>query len=136
MSPDPAKLRFYVDESLYGLGKVLAQARRDVIHVNHPLIAEEIPLGSLDTEWIPVVAERGLIAITHDKKIRTRPGERQLVVDNGLRVVRLENKRDLSTWSMLELLVKRWDRMEERIAEAGAGPWFMEVRSADIRMRD
>ena len=33
-------LRFYVDESALGLGKVLATARTDTIHVGHPLIPE------------------------------------------------------------------------------------------------
>ena len=127
MSADPSRLRFYVDESLVGLGKVLELARRDVIHVNHPLIEEQIPFGTLDPDWIPVVASRGLIAITHDKRLRTRPGERELVLASGLRIVRIENKNDLSTWSLLDLLVRRWDRMEEEISAAGEGPCFMEI---------
>jgi hypothetical protein len=102
------QLRFYVDESLLGLGKTLALARKDVIHVNHRLISNEVPLGTLDPIWIPIVAARNLIALCHDKKIRTRPGERALVLEHGLRIIRLENKRDLSTWEMLDLLVRRW----------------------------
>lgn len=135
MSADPAQLKYYVDESLLGLGKALAAARKDVIHAGHPLIVAEVPLGTLDPDWIPNIAARGLIAIAHDKKIRTRPGEKELAVANGLRIIRLENKRDLSTWSMLELLVRKWDRIEELAESSGDGPWFMEIRQTDVRMR-
>lgn len=79
MTANPSKLRFYVDESALGLGKALAIARTDTVHVGHPLVPE-CPLGVLDPDWIPAVAERGLIAIGRDKRIRTKPGEiRQLM---------------------------------------------------------
>jgi hypothetical protein len=45
MPPDPANLRFFVDESILGVGKALAIARTDVIHTGHPLIPE-VPLGA------------------------------------------------------------------------------------------
>ncbi len=64
-------LRFYVDESALGIGKTLAAARKDTIHVGHPLIPE-CPLGVDDTNWIPAVATRGLVVIARDKRIRTR----------------------------------------------------------------
>jgi hypothetical protein len=67
-------VRFYVDESAAGLGLALAAARKDTIHVGHPLIPE-CPRGALDTEWIPAVAARGLIVIARDKKLRTKPVE-------------------------------------------------------------
>lgn len=97
MTIERHQLRYFVDESLLGLGKTLAAARRDVIHTNHPVVEREVPLGCLDTVWIPVVAKMSLIAITHDRHIRTRPSERDLIVEYGLRVVRIESKRDLST---------------------------------------
>jgi hypothetical protein len=33
-----SEVRFYVDESALGIGKTLTAARKDVIHVGHPLI--------------------------------------------------------------------------------------------------
>ena len=115
-----------------GLGKVLAIARRDVIHVGHLEIVEEVPTGTLDPDWIPVVARRGLIAIGHDKRIRTRPGERELIVEHGLRVIRIDSRRDLSTWAMLNVIVRQWPKMEDAIEERGAGPWFMRLRSTGM----
>ncbi len=47
MTPDPAQLRFFFDESVLGLGKVMAIARKDVVHTGHALVPE-IPLGCDD----------------------------------------------------------------------------------------
>jgi hypothetical protein len=74
MAPDATQLRFFVDESLLGLGKALAYARKDVVHAGHPL-TPDAPTGATDEEWIPAVARRGLIAIGRDRHMRTRPGE-------------------------------------------------------------
>lgn len=49
MAADPDSLRFYVDESALGIGRTLAAARRDTIHVGHPL-KPECPLGVLDPD--------------------------------------------------------------------------------------
>jgi len=54
--------RWFVDESALGLGKLLARQRDDVLHTGHPDVPE-IPLGMLDVEWMPIVAERGWVAI-------------------------------------------------------------------------
>jgi hypothetical protein len=89
-------VRFYVDESATGLG--LAMAAPEVTpHVGHPLIPE-CPRGALDTEWIPAVAARGLIVITRDKKLRTKPVEIRALWEHWLRVFCIGGKKDLTTW--------------------------------------
>lgn len=120
MPADPANLRWFVDESALGLGKALAVARRDVVHAGHPLIPE-VPLGALDTDWIPEVAARGLVAILRDKRIRTKPGEIALLRQHGLRVFWIAGKRDLATWDYLVRVVRRWDGMELALSTKGAG---------------
>jgi hypothetical protein len=112
-----------VDESALGLGKTLAAARDDVVHVGHPLIPE-CPVGSLDPDWIQAVAARDLIVIGRDKRIRTRPAEVQQLVNAGLRVFRIGGKKDATTWGWLTWLVGQWDEMENIIRNRGAGPWF------------
>jgi hypothetical protein len=131
MAPDPESLRFYVDESAMGLGKTLATARRDTIHVGHRLIPE-CPLGVLDPEWIPIVAQRNLIVICRDKKIRTKPGELVLLREAGLRVFCIGGKRDLTTWEWLRRIVKHWDRIEDIIATRCPGPWFYLVKENTV----
>ncbi|ORC02698.1 hypothetical protein B1T48_16965 [Mycobacterium persicum] len=117
------RVRFYVDESAAGLGLALTAARSDTIHSGHALIPE-CPRGALDTEWIPAVAARGLIVITRDKKLRTKPVEVRALWEHGLRVFCIGGKRDLSTWEWLERVVRQWPRMETLIEQRGPGPWI------------
>ncbi len=48
-------LRFFVDETSLGLGKMLAIARPDVVHPGHRNLPS-IPTGTLDIDWMPVVS--------------------------------------------------------------------------------
>lgn len=123
MPPDPSALRFYVDESALGLGKALAIARRDTIHVGHPLIPE-CPLGALDPDWMGAVGRRGLVAIGRDKHIRTRPVELAQFRAAGLRVLRIGGKKDLPTWEWLVRVVRRWDDIELLANARPTGPWL------------
>ncbi|BBY95174.1 hypothetical protein MGALJ_48430 [Mycobacterium gallinarum] len=116
-------VRFYVDESATGLGLALTAARRDTIHAGHALIPE-CPRGALDTEWIPAVAARGLIVITRDKRLRTKPVEVRALWEHGLRVFCIGGKRDLSTWQWLERVVRQWPRIEALIEQRDTGPWI------------
>ena len=125
------EVRFYVDESAAGLGMALAAARKDTIHVGHHLI-QECPRGSLDTEWIPAVAKRGLIVIARDKKLRTKPVEIQTLMEAGLRVFNIGGKRDQSTWEWLGRVVRFWPRMEEIIATRGEGPWIYMINETGL----
>ncbi len=131
MPADPAKLRLFVDESALGLGKVLAMARRDVVHTGHPLVPE-VPLGTVDPVWIPAIAGRDLTVIARDKRIRTKPGELELLREHGLRVFWIAGKRDLTTWDALGRLVRRWADIEKALVEKGPGPWFVAVNEANI----
>jgi hypothetical protein len=124
-------VRFYVDESAAGLGLTLAAARKDTVHVGHPLIPE-CPRGALDPEWIPAVAARGLIVIARDKKLRTKPVEIQRLWDSALRVFCIGGKKDLSTWEWLERVVRHWPRMEAIIEQRGPGPWIYMLNEARV----
>ena len=132
MTADPDGLRFYVDESALGLGKSLAAARKDTIHVGHPLIPE-CPLGALDVDWMPAVAARDLIVIARDRRIRTKPQELALFRDAGLRVFWIAGKNDMSTWDWLSRLVRHWAAMERVITTRGAGPWFYAVTDGQLK---
>ena len=124
-------VRFYVDESATGLGLALTAARSDTIHAGHPLIPE-CPRGALDTEWIPAVAARGLIVITRDKKLRTKPVEIRALWEHWLRVFCIGGKKDLTTWEWLARVVKHWARMEELIERRGPGPWIYMLNEGTV----
>lgn len=104
----------------------LAAARKDTVHVGHPLVPQ-CPRGARDTEWIPEVAARGLIVIARDKKLRTKPVEIQTILDAGLRLFNIGGKKDQSTWEWLGRVVRFWPRMEEIIETRGDGPWIYMV---------
>jgi hypothetical protein len=133
MAADPAGLRFFVDESLMGIGKALSYARRDVIHAGHPL-TPGAHAGALDPDWMPVVAAADLAVICRDRKLRTRPGEVELLRQHGLRVFYLSGKKDLSNWDYLVRIVRRWGDIERTLEERGPGPWFMAV--SDLRVSE
>lgn len=125
------EVRFFVDECAAGLGLALSAARRDVIHVGHRLIPQ-CPRGALDVEWIPEVAARGLIVITRDKKLRTKPVEIQTLWAAGLRVFNIGGKRDQSTWEWLGRVVKYWPRMEEVVVTRPEGPWIYMINETGL----
>lgn len=122
-----------MDEQSLGLGIALARARTDVVHTGHPLVMPDLRPGLLDTEWMPRVAERGLVVIGRDRHIRTRPGEREAFQSYGLRALRLGGSRDLSAWDAIVRLVHRWDDIERLLRDRPDEPWVFEVLDARIR---
>lgn len=123
-TPNASGELFFVDESALGLGKGMAALRRDTVHAGHPSIPE-VPLGTGDIDWMPVVARRGLIAIGRDKKIRSRPAERQRILDSGLRYIWIGGKRDESSWDWMRRLTHHWDALMALADELGEGPWMI-----------
>lgn len=132
MTADRDQLRFYVDESALGLGKALEAARKDTIHPGHKLIPE-CPLGTLDPDWMPAVAHRGLVVIARDRRIKTKPQELEQFRQAGLRVFWIAGKKDLSTWEWLTRIVRHWDAIERIIEERGPGPWFYAIYDSGPR---
>lgn len=124
-------VRFFVDENLLGLAKALAVARPDVVHPGHPLVPELTP-GTVDTVWIPRVAELDLVVIGRDKRLRTNPAEIEILRASGLRAFRLASRRNLTTWGYLERIVRRWAEIEEIVASRGPGPWFYSIVESGI----
>jgi hypothetical protein len=128
---DPA--RYFVDETDLGLGKALAAARAPVLHPGHAGLPE-VPIGTLDPDWIPVVARLGLVVITRDRL--RRAAEKQLLVSEGLRVIRIAAKQQLSTWGTVQLVAGSWDRIESHVKKFGAGPWAATIDSAGVIKED
>ncbi len=132
MATDPVPSRWFVDETSLGLGKMLAIARDDVVHPGH-FSLPTVPTGTLDTVWMPIVAAMGLVVISRDKRIRTKPAELAAFRSAGLRTFWIAGKKDLSNWENLKLIVKHWDRMEEIVRDGGPGPWFQAIQDSGIR---
>lgn len=70
--------------------------------------------NATEPEWLKGVGEREWLAITRDKRIRTRPGERPALIESGVGCFCLTQKQALTRWDYLKLLVRTLDEMEER----------------------
>jgi hypothetical protein len=126
--------RWFVDESALGLGKLLARSRGDVVYAGHADVPE-VPLGTPDIDWMPMVASRGWVAFRRDRRIHTRPVEVRVFAEVGLRTVWLGGKKDMASAAQLELVLRHWDAIERRRAELGSGPWSLTLLGGGLSER-
>ena len=75
---------FFADEDLGTL--IFPEILRDA-GVTLETLSEHYALGIRDTDWIPSVAKRGWVIITHDRDIRYNRRERDAVMQHGGRAI-------------------------------------------------
>lgn len=121
-------VQFYVDADILGLAHVLSPLRGDltypgdpgaVIHKRRrppcPVTSTDVP----DTLWLPIAARENWLVITRDHNIRENVAERRAVRDHGVRMVALAGEDAKTKWKQLQLLMKRWDRIEDLLNQPG-----------------
>lgn len=125
---------FVVDENLVALGRALRQLRRREFAVfGDDELAELIPKGALDSEWIPIAGDRGWVVITNDRRVRTRPVESALALRHGLRVVHLHGQvGSQRPWSQAERVLGRWRAVERGLAKKPTGPLWLSARATGV----
>jgi hypothetical protein len=73
--------------------------------------------------------------ITNDRRIRTRPLEAQLAIEHRLKVVHLYgNIGNVSAWDQLVRIANRWESIENQVARAPDGPWWLSLRRGTSRL--
>jgi hypothetical protein len=124
----PAAIRFYVDADILGLAKLLVRVRADVTYPGfqggklHGRMRPACPVTSTrtdDTVWIPETARNGWLILTRDTAIQERRAEINAVRESGARMVALVGREAVGTWDQLRIVMKRWDRFEQLLAEDG-----------------
>jgi hypothetical protein len=127
--------RFFVDENMLPIGQALSLVRDDIVHPGHVGLPQ-VPLGTKDLVWLPIVgaAQLDLVVITRDQAIRGKAAELATFKANGVRGFFLTGKKDLTRWAKLGLLVRSWDRIERHVQRFPSGPWAMAV--TDGRLSD
>lgn len=124
---------YFTDENTLGLGKLLRRSGRDDVlypgHEDRP----EVPLGTHDLDWMPVVAQRELIVLTRDKHIRTRPAELRVYLEHSIRSVWPGAKQDLGPRDQLDLFLKHEARLQREIIKRGDGPWALAMSPSGVR---
>lgn len=71
------------------------------------------------------------MAITKNHKIRTNPIEARAAITSQARIVGLAGRSgNASSWQMMTILARHWTAIENQIAAAPAGPWWLSVSSS------
>ncbi len=124
--------RFFVDENDLALGKSLAQRHGDVVYPGHADLPE-VPRGSLDDDWLPVVGAKRLVVITRDQHIRYRSIERRTWVMHRVRGFVLTGRRSQSTADSLSVLERHWSEITALVDADPRGPWMYAATEGRLR---
>jgi predicted nuclease of predicted toxin-antitoxin system len=76
-------------------------------------IGDLFPLDTKDPVWLREAGRQGWLVITHDKKIRTRPGERRAIIESSAGCFILAYKQDLKKIEVAELVLSVLEDMEQ-----------------------
>ncbi|MGW4849420.1 PIN-like domain-containing protein [Nocardia brasiliensis] len=119
---------FFVDR---GLGKLVPQGLVELGWTVH-LITEHFPDDAQqvpDEEWIEYGLVRGWVPLSKDGKIRSRPAERQPLVDHNATLFYLD-----SAQLVVAEMVRRFHAAQSKIHKAARrdGPAAYAVRSSGI----
>jgi hypothetical protein len=123
------EVRYFLDASLQkGVCIALTSVRDDA----HPW-RDDCPVnpGDKDEKWLPVVGGNDWVVILRDKRLRSRPHQRQALIDYSIRTFCLTGAGNLSKWGVLVLLVRNWDRIAE--VSDRPGPFVCSITTAGIR---
>jgi PIN like domain len=129
----PQLPRWFVDENSLGVAKALTYVRGDVTWPGAP--GGPVPADTADTAWLLVVGQAGLVVLTRDKRIRSRPLERHALLDHDVRACFLTRGGSLDLFQQLRLWLRFWDDIETLVAENPA-PWLASVTRSGVRIFD
>lgn len=122
-------MTYYLDASIpIAVRTAIASVRSDVLYAGGP---NAPPENTKDDIWLPLAGAGDWVVIMRDKKIRTRPGERQALLNAGVRAFCMTTSGNATRWQVLELLATRWRRIE-LTANTVAGPYIYAVTSGGV----
>ncbi len=131
--PKAPRALYFTDENALGLGKLLLRSGRDdVLFPGHPGLPQ-VPLGTPDLDWMPVVAHRK-VDRDHPRQAHPHPTSRVGGhAEFGIRSVWIGTKKDLGPHQQLELFLRHEDRLRREIIKRGPGPWALAMSTAGLR---
>jgi hypothetical protein len=124
---------YVVDENLLRLGNGMVAVRRDTARFSRHPVEELLPRGIADSDWIPIVGDRGWVMITNDRRLRTRPHEAELAIAHKLKVVHLYGKvANSPAWDQLIRVATRWSNVADQ--QLKTGPWWLSLRTGPPKL--
>jgi hypothetical protein len=100
----------FIDRSIpKSVASALKLVRSDVLWLE-----DRFPHDAKEQDWLSVAGESEWLVIMRDKKVRTRRGERQAIVDNRVGCFIINQGNDPTRWEYLRLLALTLDEMERR----------------------
>jgi hypothetical protein len=116
---------FYVDATSVPVAvrRALAEARDDVCYAGEPGMPKE---STGDVHWLAKAGENDWVVLKRDKRIRSRPAEKQALIDAGVRTFCLTGAGNYTRWEVLRLLAARWPKIEQ-VASTVDGPYVYSV---------
>lgn len=73
---------------------------------------EFFPDGTPDSVWLTRAAQEGWTVLTRDKKVRTRPSERAIIMDYGIGCFIINANKALTRWEYMKLFAITLERMK------------------------
>lgn len=123
-------MTFYIDASVpIAVRQALALLRDDILYAGGLDAPKE---RTLDKDWLPIAGRNQWVVIKRDKKIRTRPWERDALIQAGVRTFCMTGGGNYTRWRTLQLLAARWERIEE-VARNVPGPYIYSVTWDGVR---
>lgn len=89
-----AHVNYFADDNALGFAKLLLRQRNNIVHPGHVLVPE-IPLGSPDLDWLPIVGQMQWTVLSRDRRVPSRPVELKLYREHGVCSVWIGGKRGL-----------------------------------------
>lgn len=80
-------------------------------------LEDAFPHNTKDSDWLPEAGRNGWLVIARDKRIKTRPRERDAVIEHGVGLFVFNQKHDPTKWEYFKLLGLCLDEMERLFAE-------------------
>lgn len=99
----------FIDRSVPKAVAMALQCVRDDVEWLEPRFRHDTP----DIEWLQEAGRNGWLVILRDKKIRTRPAERQMIVDAGVGCFVINAKQNPNKWQYLRLVATHLDMMQD-----------------------
>ena len=129
-TPRLHSLSLFLDENIAPLGHRLASRPGAglILWVGHPSLPD-LPLGTNDIQLLQTVGEMGLLFVTRDRHMLTRPWERKQIYDAAVRLVVITATGHHDLW--YELMLGHWQRLSEIDAEA-TGPCLFRLNRSGV----